>query len=186
MVHDNPFRRFVLGLLQLSRIQEACSYFYQAGSNPNLLLFALWTAQQQLRLAPAFTQDFPQLGNWYRDYTQPLRRQQRDLRLLADVMDQASTGPMHRMQQLLSEALTLAEQQEHAILYYHYQQRQGLLPCESRQMALLENLLLCLGDLPQPESKPLAALLNVVLEDEQIEPVIATLSQHLARRHSEE
>ncbi len=181
--HDNPFWRFSLNLYQVRRIREALHQLQdEAGANMNLLLFALWVAQQQLRFLPNRTVHFEQLENWHRDYTLPLRHQRVTLKRLAEKADKNDQGPLHQMRKHIQQAEGYAEQQEQAVLYYYYQQRQGLTPCEDRKAALIENLTDCFDVSSQVERTPLEVLLGILLDKEQIESTVVKLIERLERR----
>ncbi|SFX57004.1 TIGR02444 family protein [Marinospirillum alkaliphilum] len=184
LLHDNPFWRFSLSLYQLKRIKDACLQLQdESGANVNLLLFALWVSQQQLRFAPDWKQSFQQLDNWHRDYTLQLRRQRNELKVLAEKADQHEDGPLHRMRDHIMKAELLAEQQEQAVLYYYYQERQGLLDCENKEAALIENLCNCFEDPTQVDDAPLKVLLGVLLDERDTEFAIVRLREQLERRH---
>lgn len=184
LLHDNPFWRFSLGLYQLKRIKEACLQLQdQAGANVNLLFFALWVSQQQLRFHPDWKQVFQPLTNWHQDYTLPLRRQRRDLKRLAEKADRSEDGPLHQMREHLRKAELLSEQQEQAVLYYYYQERQGLLDCDNKQAALIENLSCCFEDSALVDAAPLKVLLGILLDEQDIDPVAARLREQLERRN---
>lgn len=181
--HDNPFRRFTQGLSQLKRIKDACLQLQEeAGANPNLVLFAVWTAQQQLRIHPDWPTNFQQLVNWNRDYTQQLRRQHNELQRLAPRADKDENGPLHQMQQLLQQAEGLAEVQEQAVLYFYYQQRTGLLECENRTAALLENLSLCFAEPSKVEDTNLKILLEIILDEQEAAALVLRLREQLEKR----
>ena len=181
--HDNPFWRFSLSLYQLKRIKEACLNLQDnAGANVNLLLFALWVAQQKKRLAPDWQDTFKQLENWHQDYTLPLRRQRIELQTLAIKADRHEGGPLHQMRDHLQKAELLAEQQEQAVLYYYYQQDLGLLVCEDKQAALIENLSACIPAPSGIDQSPLEVLLGVYLETPELEAAAMRVRERMERR----
>ncbi len=183
LLHDNPFRRFTQSLYQLKRIKDACLQLQvDTGANTNLVMFAIWVAQQQLRLHPDWQASFPQLVNWHRDYTLAFRRQQQELLHLAANADKDENGPLHRMHKLVSQAEDLAEQQEQAVLYYYYQQKIGLLECEDRAAALIENLSLVLQEPDKIEDESLSVLLEIYLDTEEVELQLVRLRESLGRR----
>jgi len=183
LLHDNPFWRFSLSLYQLKRIKDACLQLQDdSGANVNLLFFAIWTAQQRLRFSPDWRQTFVQLENWHRDYTLQLRRQRNELKLIAEKADKNEDGPLHRMREHIQKAELLAEQQEQAVLYFYYQERQGLLDCENREAALLENLTYCFEDPRLVDDEPLKVLLNIMLDEKDVELTSVRLREHLEKR----
>ncbi|WP_114416715.1 TIGR02444 family protein [Marinospirillum perlucidum] len=183
LLHDNPFWRFSLSLYQLKRIKDACLHLQdEGGANVNLLFFALWVSQQQLRFSPDWKTTFQQLENWHRDYTLPLRRQRDELKLLAERADRSENGPLHQMREHLLKAELLSEQQEQAVLYYYYQERQGLIPCEDKQAALIENLTHCISDPTHIDNEPLKVLLGIILEEEQVEVACVQLREQIEKR----
>ena len=181
--HDNPFWRFSLSLYQIKRIQDACLQLQdEAGANVNLLFFAVWTSQQQLRFSPDWQEAFQQHQNWHRDYTQSLRRQRKELKLLASRADANENGPLHQMHKHISLAEHLADQQEQAVLYFYYQQRQGLLDCEDKTAALIENLAASIPDPTQIDNQPLQTLLGILLDENELEVAAASLRERMEKR----
>lgn len=184
LLHDNPFWRFSLSLYQLKRIKDACLQLQdESGANVNLVFFALWVAQQQLRFAPDWPQAFQQLENWHRDYTLQLRRQASDLKRLAEKADMHEDGPLHRMREHILKAELLAEQQEQAVLYYYYQERQGLIECENKEAALIENLAHCFNDPTTVDDEPLRVMLAIMLDEQDVGSVSVRLREQLEKRH---
>jgi len=183
LLHDNPFWRFSLSLYQLKRIKDACLQLQDdSGANINLVFFAIWTAQQRLRFSPDWRNAFQQLENWHRDYTLQLRRQRNELKLIAEKADKNEDGPLHRMREHIQKAELLAEQQEQAVLYFYYQERQGLLDCENREAALLENLTHCFDDPRLVDDEPLKVLLNILLDEKDVELTSVRLRELLEKR----
>ncbi|MDR9467608.1 TIGR02444 family protein [Marinospirillum sp.] len=183
LLHDNPFWRFSLSLYQLQRIKAACLQLQdESGANINLIFFALWVSRQQLRFSPDWQQAFQQLENWHQDYTLPLRRQRSELKLLAERADRHENGPLHQMREHIVKAELLAEQQEQAVLYYYYQERKGLIPCEDRQAALIENLTYCIDDPTRVDNEPLKVLLAVMLEEQEVEVACIKLREQIEKR----
>ncbi|GLR64117.1 TIGR02444 family protein [Marinospirillum insulare] len=183
LLHDNPFWRFSLSLYQLKRIKDACLQLQDdSGANINLVFFAIWTAQQRLRFSPDWRNSFIQFENWHRDYTLQLRRQRNELKLIAEKADRNEDGPLHRMREHIQKAELLAEQQEQAVLYFYYQERQGLLDCENREAALIENLAHCFDDPRLVEDEPLKVLLNIMLDERDVELTSVRLREYLEKR----
>ena len=183
LLHDNPFWRFSLSLYQLKRIKDACLQLQDdSDANINLLFFAIWTAQQRLRFSPDWRSTFQQFENWHQDYTLQLRRQRNELKLIAEKADKNDQGPLHRMREHILKAELLAEQQEQAVLYFHYQQRQGLIDCENREAALLENLANCFDDPRQVNDEPLKVLLGISLDEKDVELTSVRLREQLEKR----
>lgn len=185
--HDNPFWRFSLRLYGIERIKHACLRLQdECQANVNLLLFAIWAAQQHLRFLPDRAHQQPQLEAWHQDYTCILRRQRRQLKVLADKGEpDEKEGLLHQMKQLIAEAELLSEKQEQAMLYFHYRQRQGLTPCEDRQAALIENLARCLAADSSPDPETLHILLAVVLDDAEAAEASMRIIEFLAHAHPE-
>ncbi|MFK7160233.1 TIGR02444 family protein [Marinospirillum sp. MEB164] len=183
LLHDNPFWRFSLGLYQVQRFEEACLTLQdESGANINLLLFALWSSRQKLRLAPDWQQAFRQFHNWNQDFTQSLRLQRRQLKTLAARGDRHEHGPLHRMREHLLKAEEYSEQQEQAILYYYYQQRQGLVVCEEPQAALIANLIECFDDAQTLNVAALLTLLTLYLDESEAEEVAAQVIARVQAR----
>ncbi len=183
LLHDNPFWRFSLSLYQIKRIKDACLQLQDdSGANINLLFFAIWTAQQRLRFSPDWRKTFIQFENWHQDYTLQLRRQANELKLIAEKADRNESGPLHRMRDHLLKAEVLAEQQEQAVLYFYYQERMGLLDCENREAALIENLTHCFEDPRLVEDAPLKVMLSILLDEEEIELTAVRLREYLEKR----
>ena len=183
LLHDNPFWRFSLSLYQLKRIKDACLQLQDdSGANINLLFFAIWTAQQRLRFSPDWRTTFIQLENWHQDYTLQLRRQASELKLIAEKADRNESGTLHRMRDHILKAEVLAEQQEQAVLYFYYQERMGLLDCENREAALIENLTHCFEDPRLVEDAPLKVMLSILLDDEELELTAVRLREYLEKR----
>ncbi|SFC30782.1 TIGR02444 family protein [Marinospirillum celere] len=183
LLHDNPFWRFSLSLYHLKRIKDACLQLQDSSdANVNLLFFALWVSQQQLRFSPDWPQVFQQLENWHRDYTLPLRRQRRELKHLAEKADRHEHGPLHQMHEHITKAELLSEQQEQAVLYYYYQERMGLIPCEDKQAALIENLTACIQDPTKIDNEPLKVLLGVMLEEQDVDQATVKLREQIEKR----
>ena len=181
--HDNPFWRFSLSLYQLKRIKDACLKLQDdADANVNLLLFALWIAQQQKRLAPDWQNTFIQLDNWHQNYTLTLRRQRIELQTLAVRADRHESGPLHQMRDFIQKAELLAEQQEQAVLYYYYQQNQGLLDCEDRHAALIENLSSCIPNPTKIDNGPIEVLLGVYLDATDLEEAATRVRERIEKR----
>lgn len=160
--YDNPFWRFSLRLYRLPSIERACLHLQDTtGASVNELLFALWLAQQRF----AFTQDWERARQgvraWQQKYTQSLRAQRRELKRLALELPES---PVSSLYQLIQKAELLAEQQEQALLYYCYQQEQGMQKVSQRHGALCTNLLTCFPahqSIPRPS---LEVLLGVTLD----------------------
>lgn len=183
LLHDNPFWRFSLSLYQLKRIKDACLQLQDdSGANINLLFFAIWTAQQRLRFNPDWRKTFIQFENWHQDYTLQLRRQRDELKRLAEKADMNENGPLHRMHEHILKAEMLAEQQEQAVLYYYYQERMGLIDCDNREAALIENLTHCFEDPRLVDDAPLKVMLSILLDEEEIELTAVRLREYLEKR----
>ncbi len=183
LLHDNPFWRFSLSLYQLKRIQDACLQLQdESGANINLIFFAIWAAQQRLRFSPDWRSNFQQFDNWHNDYTLQLRRQRNELKVIAEKADRNEHGPLHRMREHILQAEKLAEQQEQAVLYYYYQERLGLIDCENRDAALLENLSSCFEDPRQVDDAPLKVLLGILLDEKDVELTSVRLREQLEKR----
>lgn len=183
LLHDNPFWRFSLSLYQLKRIKDACLQLQdESGANINLILFAIWTAQQRLRFNPNWRTSFQQFENWHQDYTLQLRRQRNELTHLAEKADKNENGPLHRMREHLLKAELLAEQQEQAVLYYYYQERLGLVDCENREAALLENLANCFEDPRLVDDAPIKVLLGILLDEQDVDLTSVRLREQLEKR----
>lgn len=181
--HDNPFWRFSLSLYQLKRIKDACLQLQDtSGTNVNLLFFAIWAAQQRLRFSPDWQKSFQQFQNWHQDYTLQLRRQRNELKIIAEKADVNENGPLHRMRDHILKAEQLAEQQEQAVLYYYYQKRTGLIDCENREAALLENLAHCFEDPRLVDDAPIKVLLSIMLDEADVELTAVRLREHLEKR----
>lgn len=183
LLHDNPFWRFSLSLYHLKRIKDACLQLQDAsGVNINLIFFAIWVAQQRLRFSPDWRTSFQQLHNWHKDYTLELRRQGNELKLIAEKADRNESGPLHRMREHILQAEQLAGQQEQAVLYYYYQERMGLLECENREAALLENLVNCFDDPRLVDDEPIKVLLGILLDEKDVELTSVRFREQLEKR----
>lgn len=175
--HNNPFRRFLLSLSALKRFNRALTALEEkAHIQPNLVMFSLWVAQQELQLSENWQDTFKAYFNWQQDFGGHFAQQLSKLKHLAQVSEVDDNGPLHRIISHLNQAKKFASQQEQALLFFYYQQRQSLEKATSRQEALIHNLQQTL-----PEATPLAVqdltvLLSIVVEDDEISDYLEQLT----------
>lgn len=166
--HNNPFRRFLLSLSPLKKFNLALANLEEAGAKPNLIMFALWTAQQQLQFTEDWQQVFGAFFNWNQDFTASFASQVTKLKHLAERSEFNEDGPLHQLIKHLNQAKNLASQQEQSLLYFYYQERQGLEAAANRQVALIHNLEQSLPKATALAVSDLEALLILLVEDEDL------------------
>lgn len=177
--HNNPFRRFLLSLSPLKKLNLAlASLEEEAGAKPNLIMFALWAAQQQLQFTEDWQQAFGAFFNWNQDFTLNFASQLAKLKHLAEKSEYNEDGPLHQLISPLTQAHRLASQQEQGLLYFYYQERQGLAKVATRQEALIHNLQQSLPSQTPLKEEQIKILFNLVVEEQELETYLDLLADN--------
>lgn len=179
--HNNPFRRFLLSLSPLKKLNFALANLEEeAGAKPNLIMFALWAAQQQLQFTEDWQQAFGAFFNWNQDFTLNFASQLAKLKHLAEKSEYNEDGPLHQLISPLTQAHRLASQQEQGLLYFYYQERQGLAKVATRQEALIHNLQQSLPSKVELDEEQIKTLLTLVVEEDELPSYLEKLTANSA------
>ena len=119
MMSNNPIWDYSVATYGLEGVAPACLALQETfGLDVNLLLYAAWLAQREQRLSHQHLVDVETLiGDWREDMIKPLRALRQQWRQMSDATV---------LRDEIKSLELRAEQQQHDMMYAHYQRSAGL------------------------------------------------------------